>query len=405
MTRPSRRPGTRRTALGAGISVAVVAGVVAAAVGLGGSATGAASPPSAAPRPAAAAAAAVRGTPGTLAFGVHLDWAVDSPAAFRARTGLRPTQYGTFAAYPLTADGRAQLDRQVALVAPEHAALFLTLEPTAGLAAADDAAGRALTAALKAYDAQGVPVLVRFAHEMNGSWYAWGQQPAAYRAAFRRVAAAVHAAGPDDRTVWSPNYGSGYPYTGGPASAAPGSADLAAMDTDHDGRLTMADDPYEPFYPGDDVVDWVGLTEYHWGTQYPWGENEVPAPGKLLGQLTGTWTADGEAALPDFAARYGTEKGKPMALSETAALFNESPPVPGASQREVVGAWLGQVLDPALATRLPHLAMVNWFEQRKQEAQTGTVVDWRVTADPVLRAQLVAGLSRRGTGTPAGTAP
>ena len=37
--------------------------------------------------------------------------------------------------------------------------------------------------------------------------------------------------------------------------------------------LNMADDPYGPYYPGDDAVDWVGMSLYHWGSSYPWGAN------------------------------------------------------------------------------------------------------------------------------------
>ena len=67
----------------------------------------------------------------------------------------------------------------------------------------------------------------------------------------------------------------------------------------------MEDDPYAPYYPGDDAVDWVGMSLYHWGSAYPWGENEIPEAGKLLAQVTGEY--DGlngdERAVPDF---YGT---------------------------------------------------------------------------------------------------
>ena len=47
---------------------------------------------------------------------------------------------------------------------------------------------------------------------MNGSWRSWGQQPEAYVAAFREVADAVHAATDRAAMVWSPVYGSGYPF-------------------------------------------------------------------------------------------------------------------------------------------------------------------------------------------------
>ena len=64
----------------------------------------------------------------------------------------------------------------------------------------------------------------------------------------------------------------------------------------------MSDDPYSPYYPGDAAVDWVGMSLYHWGNAYPWGENEIPEAGKFIAQLTGTY--DGlngdDSPLPDF---------------------------------------------------------------------------------------------------------
>ena len=68
---------------------------------------------------------------------------------------------------------------------------------------------------LAAYGADGVPTIVRFAHEMNGSWYPWGQDPAAYVATFRLVADTVHAGAPTGGMLWAPNQGAGYPYAGG----------------------------------------------------------------------------------------------------------------------------------------------------------------------------------------------
>ncbi len=338
---------------------------------------------------------------GRLAFGVHLDGAVDSPAAWTARTGTAAAQYGVFAAYPLTAAGRAQLEAQVAQVRAARAGLFLTLEPAAGLAGLTRADARALAQQLAAWNATGVPVLVRFAHEMNGSWYPWGQQPAGYQAAFRTVASAVHALAPGSAMVWAPTYAGGYPYAGGAWSAQPGSAAFAALDTDRDGRLTMADDPYRPYYPGDTAVDWVGLTLYHWGDRWPWGANDVPEPGKLLAQVTGTYRglAGDERALPDFYGTWSARHHKPFVLAETAALFTVDPPVAGAGEEQVKGAWLAQVLDPALAGRLPQLKMVNWFEQRKTEAETGSTVDWRVATSPALTARLATGLAARGPAT------
>lgn len=49
-------------------------------------------------------------------------------------------------------------------------------------------------------------VYLRYAHEMNGTWYPWSRDPIAYRRAWRHVVARVHAAGARNvRFVWAPN--------------------------------------------------------------------------------------------------------------------------------------------------------------------------------------------------------
>jgi hypothetical protein len=91
----------------------------------------------------------------------------------------------------------------------------------------------------EALAAVGAPVAVRFAHEMNGSWYPWGQgvngnTPADYVAAYRHVHDVITAAGATNVLwVWSPIT----------VISRPGV-------------------PLAPLYPGDGYVDWVGLSVY-----------------------------------------------------------------------------------------------------------------------------------------------
>ena len=83
------------------------------------------------------------------------------------------------------------------------------------------------------------PLVIRFAHEMNGGWYPWGvgapgNTAADYVAAFRHVHDVVTAAGARNVVwVWAPNL------------------------IDADPSIALA-----PLYPGNDVVDWVGLSGY-----------------------------------------------------------------------------------------------------------------------------------------------
>ncbi|WP_369135812.1 glycosyl hydrolase [Modestobacter sp. I12A-02662] len=291
----------------------------------------------------------------------------------------------SFAGFPLPAEDFRDVDAAVEQLRDGGGSLLLTLEPTGGLATVTDAAATELAARLDGYNRSGVPVVVRFAHEMNGSWYSWGQQPAAYVAAFRRVAAAVHTGAPGSLMMWAPNYGGGHPFTDGRFAAVPGTGDAVVLDTDGYGVVTRAGDPYAPYWPGDDAVDWVGMSLYHWGDAWPWGENEVPEPGKFAAQLTGEYVGLGgdDRGLPDFHGVYGVQHGKPVAVPETAAF--SAPGAGGAGELTVEQAWWQQVSDPRLPALLPRLAMVNWFEWSEQEPEVATEVDWRAVDSAELR--------------------
>jgi len=54
--------------------------------------------------------------------------------------------------------------------------------------------------------------------------------------------------------------GAGYPYTPSIYTPAPTSAEWRALDTNGDGKVDVLDDPYTPFWPGADVVDWVAMS-------------------------------------------------------------------------------------------------------------------------------------------------
>lgn len=93
----------------------------------------------------------------------------------------------------------------------------------------------------------GHPVLIRFAHEMNGTWYPWGagvngNTAADYLAAYRHVhdRFALQGAG-NVQWVFSPD---GDPFGTEPA--------------------------YRNFYPGDNYVDWLAADVYNWGTTRSW---------------------------------------------------------------------------------------------------------------------------------------
>jgi hypothetical protein len=210
-------------------------------------------------------------------FGVNPDDS-DTISVLRSRLGLTPAVFARFFMFPLTAESREELSAFLSEVRPTHAIAFITLEPFQGLSAVTEFACLDLAQLCSTNEAQGIQgIMVRFAHEMNGNWYPWCQQPILFKEKFRLLAGIIHTNTLRTAMVWAPNNGIGYPFgSNGTYHATSGSTDFATLDTNGDGRLMPNDDMYEPYYPGDDAVDWVGMTIYHWGANYPPPENAMP---------------------------------------------------------------------------------------------------------------------------------
>lgn len=67
--------------------------------------------------------------------------------------------------------------------------------------------------------------------------------------------------------LWAPGVGIGYPYLG---EQYPMQCDIypdecAALDTNGDGNITQSDDMYDPYWPGAEYVDFVGMSVYWFG--------------------------------------------------------------------------------------------------------------------------------------------
>jgi len=86
-------------------------------------------------------------------------------------------------------------------------------------------------------------VLLRFAHEFNGSWYPYAGVPNQYVEAWRHVHHLFAQRNANDYVewVWSANH----------------------IDFDEHNDMTL-------YYPGDDYVDWTSLDGYNWGSNHDW---------------------------------------------------------------------------------------------------------------------------------------
>src|SRR4051794_11397331 len=185
-----------------------------------------------------------------------------------------------------------------------------------------------LTAQGRALAAVGAPVAVRFGHEMNGSWYPWGQgvngnTPEDYVAAYRHVVDVVTAAGAGNVLwTWSPIT----------VISRPGV-------------------PLAPLYPGDDYVDWVGLSVYFSSPVATYAA-DVPPTIRQLDQLAPT---------------------KPIYVAETSVL-------PGANRPAMIHDLVSGLLT------IDRLVGLSWFDHNTQH-------DYRIENDPPAAAQLAAELN------------
>ena len=306
-----------------------------------------------------------------------------SIAQFNAKTGVKHALFAEFLQFPRVLDTNdSEYGKIVSFIKEckaNGAQPMLTLETPGGLASYTRDQIVAFADFLYNSD---VSIFLRWNHEMNGSWYAWGQQPTLFIAKFREFADIIHARAPNVAMAWTPNQAWGYPWPTTPSRTAPGSADFALLDTNKDGVITDADDPYTPYYPGDAYVDWVGHSFYHWSNRSARGYNEIPYAGKW-GQANGIGNS-----VPNFHDLFAVGHNKPMMIAETSALFD---PLDknggGAGEADIKTGWLGQVYNlsdsnsPSLRRDFPKLKAIFWFSQKKYEPEVGTDIDWQLDSN------------------------
>lgn len=179
----------------------------------------------------------------------------------------------------------------------------------------------------------GQPLLLRLAHEMNGPWSSWGawvdgNTPADYVAMWRHVVGIFRAEGATNvRWVWSPNvYGVGQSLAGGSAM------------------------PFEPFYPGDRWVDFVGLDGYNWGTLH-----------------SGGWQS--------FAGVFGSSYEAITRLTDKPVMICETASAEAGGDKP---AWILSI-PRVLQTRMPRVRALIWFDRDKE-------TDWEIASSPASEA-------------------
>lgn len=188
----------------------------------------------------------------------------------------------------------------------------------------------------------GHPVMIRWAHEMNGDWYPW--------AGIRSGGATLDGFGEPDKADGPERYIAAYRHIH-QLFADEGVANVDWIWCPNNG--SAPDQPWnqpEAYYPGDDFVDWVCIDGYNWGAAtYDWG-------------ISG-WAS----FVQLFKPTYDRLKvyGKPIMIGEFASA-------------EVGGDKAQWISDAYAALRSPVFGLVKavtWFHIDKE-------TDWRVDSSP-----------------------
>ena len=236
------------------------------------------SPPSGPSLPVLGAAFATYKLP-ALYFGVSIDWRKDDPQHFNSDLGHSAAIHNAY----FFMNSNSLVQQQVVnssgslhtvssifnwtagLIRGSGAIMSISVIPTVSLDTLTASAISELASQCMWINQQGIPVLLQFAPQMNGNWFAYGQDPVNYVAAFRNVSQAIRNVTNMTAMVWTVASGLAYPFPGGVYQplATDSSSKLTALDTNADGKLSELDDPYLPYWPGETSVDWIGMSIFY----------------------------------------------------------------------------------------------------------------------------------------------
>lgn len=167
----------------------------------------------------------------------------------------------------------------------------IAFEPNGGLDQVVD--GSYIHEWARAARATRVPILLRWACEMNGSWVAWYGNPSLYIEKFRLIATIMKQEAPNVAMVWAPN--------------------------------DIPNDPSSPpnyihsYYPGDEYVDWVGI-DFYGVYYYESGAQERTDPRVKLRKVYDVYSARKPIMVCEWAATHYSTRVTPPESCVTYAI-------------------------------------------------------------------------------------
>eukprot|EP00842_Homolaphlyctis_polyrhiza_P006797 jgi/Hompol1/7118/HPOL_005195-RA len=318
------------------------------------------------------------GQTGRIMLGAQVNLRSDSPKEVNSRLGFNLAIVSIAQTIPETEVPAFELLDETRT----NAALLLTVIPRIPLANITSQQLKDVAWRCAGFNKYNRTVFLRFAPDFNVNWNSYGMQPSAFLSAWRDLKRYLIDFNATSTSLsWSPYEASDYPFQIAPMPVKPGQASL---DTNNNGFIDAGDDPYSPYWPGDSSVDWVGLSVYHLGDKFPWTTNAIPNATEFVTKI---------ASGPfNFYKTYAVGKLKPMMISETGAVYQESqnvtaPPFPGPRNIDIKTAWWRQfITNISFFRSYPqiHMIVLQELVWLGRDAQAGRLLDVRTLSPPTL---------------------
>nr|KAJ3422319.1 hypothetical protein HK105_000226 [Polyrhizophydium stewartii] len=345
---------------------------------------------------------------GTFIMGFSLDWSVDLPTRLGDRINKRPALFNSFAKINATAYEKDIISWQAQEAGKVGAMLEITLQPMVPMDQIPTDLLWDFSVFMRTVNSKsGVPVLLRFGHEMNGNWMPYGMRPLAYKQAFATLSSYIHMNTNMTAMLWSPNVGNTYPFGAtagtGPVPAA-GTDEFKALDTNGDNLFTEADDPYLPYFPGAEWVDWVGISVYNY--EYDANHQVGTVPLTVFTSTTNQMSITGADDTHNFYQRFVASTNKPFIFSETGSAYqtggNKIVPTDNQLTVELASkrSWWNAILQGAIGggAQFTQMRAAVWFEEQKTETDSAlnnqeVWRDYRITYNATVRDAFLADLA------------
>ncbi|TNY23142.1 glycoside hydrolase superfamily [Rhodotorula diobovata] len=322
-----------------------------------------------------------------ISLGFLTQWGVDEPSDVRRLLGASPVAWGDYLNVNAGSEDEQfrqvdyHLDEVVESATGNVKAVYIPAVLFNGrMNQWTPELSSALAQKMRSLNRRGVIVYLRFCYEMNGGWMKYGLDPLNFVATWRSLTTAIRAVTNETFMLWAPNV----------APSGISDDDVQA---------------YEPYWPGEEYVDAVGLSLYSFGPER--SINRVPSSDLFRESFQPFYDLVSPSSASSSDNPLGLSRAYEVLIAETSAPFYYNIPsntrfwgqagdtditqpfpnltrlTPSLADRPyarsddelaVKASWLAQLTGNATAQRFPNLKLVNLFNYLKKGNATAEVI-------------------------------